>query len=155
MNTHFDESMKYITSAPMLRAKTKTTCKRREKRRHLRADRWDVYLFILWNTHLQLGNMVLSGACLAGSSPCCTHRPPPLLLAPHITVESNLAAGQQRSGQTSVSPGTRFYLALLSQSPTSPQLKSTDLSGKRAGKNNCSDTVFPIICNLGPKGNQR
>ena len=78
----------------------------------------------------------------------------PFLLAPHITVDSNLAAGQQRSGQTSVSPGTRFYLALLSQSLTSPQLKSTDLSGERAGKNNCSDTIFPIICNLGPKRTQ-
>lgn len=30
-NTHFDESMKYITRAPILRAKTKTTCKNKEK----------------------------------------------------------------------------------------------------------------------------
>lgn len=30
-NTHFDESMKYITRAPILRAKTKTTYKRKEK----------------------------------------------------------------------------------------------------------------------------
>lgn len=28
-NTHFDESMKYITRAPILRAKTKTTYKRK------------------------------------------------------------------------------------------------------------------------------
>lgn len=154
MNTHFDESMKYITSAPMLRAKTKTTCKRREKCHHLRAERWDVYLFILWNTHPRPGNMVLSGACWQ-CPPLAAPTDTPLLLAPHITVDSNLAAGQQRSGQTSVSPGTRFDLALLSQSPTSPQLKSTDFSRKRAGKNKCSDTIFPIICNLGPKGTQR
>ena len=88
MNTHLDESMKYITSAPMLRAKTKTTCKRREKRHHLRAECWDVYLFILWNTHLRPGNMVLSGACLAVSSPCCTHRLP-------LSVGSSHHSGQQ------------------------------------------------------------
>lgn len=34
-NTHFDESMKYITRAPILRAKTKTTYKRKEKKRDL------------------------------------------------------------------------------------------------------------------------
>jgi hypothetical protein len=37
MHTHFDESMKYITRAPMLRAKTNTTCKRKETLHHLRA----------------------------------------------------------------------------------------------------------------------
>lgn len=34
-NTHFDESMKYITRAPILRAKTKTTYKRKEKNNYL------------------------------------------------------------------------------------------------------------------------
>lgn len=34
-NTHFDESMKYITRAPILRAKTKTTYKRKEKSNYL------------------------------------------------------------------------------------------------------------------------
>lgn len=31
-NTHFDESMKYITRAPILRAKTKTTCKKQKEK---------------------------------------------------------------------------------------------------------------------------
>lgn len=147
--------MKYITSAPMLRAKTKTTCKRREKCHHLRAEHWDVYLFILWNTHPRPGNMVLSGACWqCRPLACCTHRHTP-------AVGSSHHSGQQpRRWPTEVRadfciPWHQVGLALLSQSLTSPQLKSTDFSGKRAGKNKCSDTMFPIICNLGPKGTQR
>lgn len=40
-NTHFDESMKYITRAPILRAKTKTTYKRKEQL--LRVLEWNSY----------------------------------------------------------------------------------------------------------------
>lgn len=40
-NTHFDESMKYITRAPILRAKTKTTYKRKEQL--LRVLEWNIY----------------------------------------------------------------------------------------------------------------
>ena len=39
-NTHFDESMKYITRAPILRAKTKTTYKRKEQL--LRVLQWNI-----------------------------------------------------------------------------------------------------------------
>lgn len=68
LHTYFDESMKYITSAPMLRAKTKTTWKRREKRHHLKADQWGAYFFILWPMWPQLRNMVPAAFwCLPGN----------------------------------------------------------------------------------------
>lgn len=46
MHTHFDESMKYITRAPMLRAKTNTTCKRRQTFHYSRAGTREFALLI-------------------------------------------------------------------------------------------------------------
>ena len=133
LSTHFDESMKYITSAPMLRAKTKTTCKRREKHHQLRGECWEVYLFTFWTHAAAARNMVFSGACLAMSSPCCAHILPCSRLLTSQWIAASLLANRGQ-GRLLYPWALGFYLALLSQGPASLLLKSTHLSGKKAGK---------------------
>lgn len=144
LNTHFDESMKYITSAPMLRAKTNTTCKRREKHHQLRAECWEVYLFIFWTHAAAARNMVSSGACLAVSPPRCAHiLPCARLLTLQWTATSLLANRAQ--GRLLYPWALGFHLALLPQGPASLQLKSTHFSGKKAGKK-IAVIQFFILC---------
>lgn len=132
LNTHFDESMKYITSAPMLRAKTKTTCKRRGKCHHLRADTGKLRISV-WgffgHTWQQLGSRVPTAfwGPLGNLSPWSP--PPDALMWPSpLAAGSNLSAGQQGSGQTLGSMA--LILPCPQQDPASPQLKSARSSGK-------------------------
>lgn len=134
LNTHFDESMKYITSAPMLRAKTKTTCKRRGKCHHLGADAGKLRFWVLvfFSTHTAAAEQQGSN-CFLG--PAWESQPLEASAGRPDAASTPYSGRQPQGWPTGVRADSCIYGAGLvlpryQQGPASPHLESAYSSGK-------------------------